>query len=302
MPALITTGNHPKAMWEGVKAWFGRAYEKHTTEWTDLFDEDTSDKAYEEIVESVGFGLPQAKPQGEAITYSSDSQGYTARFTHTAYANGFMVSFEEMKDNLYAEVAKRRSPDLADSMREGHEIVCAGVYNNGFSGSFVGGDAVALFSSSHPTVSGNQSNLLTAADISEIALEDAGIAVMNARSSINRRIALRMESLHVAPANWYEANRILKSVLQNDTAQNAVNALKLVGEFPKGIKINHYFDDADAYFIRTNAKRGMMHFQNTPLIFEEDGVFDNKVQKYSAYERFVAKWADWRGAWASQGA
>jgi hypothetical protein len=301
MSQLITTGNTPKAMWPGVKAWFGQAYEEHTPEYTDLFDQDTSDKAYEEVVESHGFSLPSVKPEGQSVTYSTTSQGYTTRFTHVAWANGFMVSFEEMRDNLYAEVSKRRAPDLAFSMRQGHEQNCADFYNDGFTTNHAA-EGVPWFSASHPTPTGNQSNLLTAADLSETSLEDAGIQVMQALDSMGRKIGLKMQSLHIAPANWYEANRILKSINQNDTANNAINVLRVTGEFPKGIKVNHWFDDADAYYIRTNARRGAMHFQRDPLDFAEDGAFDNKAQKYMAYERYVVGRADWRGTFGNRGA
>lgn len=302
MSALITTGNHPKAMWPGVKAWFGREYDEHTVEWTDLFDEETSDKAYEEVVESVGFGLPAVKPQGESITYDSDSQGYTKRFTHVAYALGFMVTIEEMRDNQYSDVAKRRSPDLAFSMRQGHETVCAQVYNRAFNTSYTGGDAKPLCSASHPSIFGDQSNLITAADISEVAIENGVIQVMTAVDARGRKINLQAQSLHVHPNDFFEANRIMKSVLQNDTANNAVNALKVTNSLPKGIKVNHYFDDSDAWFVRTNARRGMMHFQRDPMEFGEDSVFDNKVQKYAAYERLSVGWANWRAVYASAGA
>jgi hypothetical protein len=301
MSQLITTGNTPKAMWPGILGWWGTAYDEHQTEWTDLFDQETSDKAYEEIVEQHGFSLPQVKPEGESINYSTTSQGYTTRFTNVAWANGFMVSHEEMKDNLYAEVGQRRSTDLAFSMRQGHEQNCADFYNDGFATNHPT-EGVPWFSASHPTPTGNQSNLLTAADLSEASLEDAGIQVMQARDSMNRTIGLKMQSLHVHPNNWYEANRILKSVLQNDTAQNAVNVLRMTGEFPKGIKINHFFDDPDAYFIRTNARRGAIHFQREAISLTEDGLFDSKAQKYMAYERYVVGRADWRGGYANQGA
>jgi hypothetical protein len=300
MSQLITSGTTPKAMWPGISAWFGQDYDEHPVEWTDLFEQDTSDKAYEEVVESVGFGLPQVKPAGESITYDTTSQGVTARFTHVAYALGFMVTAEEMRDNQYAAVGKRRAGDLAFSMRQGHEIVCANFYNNGFTTN--GPDGVPWFSASHPSASGNQSNLLNSADLSEASLEDAVIAIMTAKDSRGRKIPLRAMSLHVHPSNWFEATRILKSVLQNDTAQNAVNALKMTGEFPNGIKVNHYFDDPDAYFIRTNARHGAIHFQRDPLSFQEDGQFDNMVQKYAAYERMSVGRADWRGAYASTGA
>jgi hypothetical protein len=300
MPQLITTGNTPKAMWPGINGWWGQAYDEHPVEWPDLFDQETSGKAYEEVVESIGLGLPSVKPEGKSISYDTTSQGYTSRFTHVAWATGFMVTFEEMRDNLYPEVGKRRAEDIAFSMRQGHEINCANFYNDGFA--TTGGDGVAWFSDSHPTFTGNQSNSLTSADISEASLEDAGIAVMQTTDSRGRKIGLKMMSLHVHPHDWYEANRILESVLQNDTANNAANVLRLTGEFPRGIKINHYFDDPDAYFVRTNARRGAMHFQRDPIEFAEDGAFDNKAQKYMAYERYSVGRGDWRGAFGNPGA
>lgn len=302
MTQIITTGTNPKDMWPGIKAHFGQVYDKHQEEWPDLFDQDTSDKAYEEMVLTVGFGLPQVKPEANSITYDTTSQGFTKRFTHVPYALGFMVSQEEQRDNQYGEVVKRRTPDLAFSMRQGHEIVCANVYNRGFTSGFNGGDGVVLFSASHPTVFGNQSNLLTAADLSEASLEDGVIATMTAVDDRGRKISLQAMSLHIHPNNWFEATRILKSVLQNDTAMNAVNALRATNALPNGIKMNHYFDDTDAWFLRTNARNSMTHFQRDAIEFGEDGAFDNKVVKYAAYERFSASWADWRGCYGNQGA
>ena len=48
--SVISTGTHPKALWPGVKAFFGAQYYKHAAEHLDLFETDTSDKAYEEDV------------------------------------------------------------------------------------------------------------------------------------------------------------------------------------------------------------------------------------------------------------
>lgn len=303
MSNTITTGNTPKAMWPGIKDWFGREYDEHPTQWTDLFDQETSDQAYEEVVENTGFGLAAMKPQTEAIIYDTDSQGYTKRFTHAPYALGFMVSAEEMRDNLYAAVAKRRAPDLAFSMRQTKENVCAAVYDRAFSNSYLGGDAKELCATDHPSHVGSQSNELAAsADLSEAAIEDLIIQIMDAKDSRGKKINLQPQSLHVATANWFEANRILKSVLQNDTANNAINVLRSTNALPKGIKVNNYFTDSDAWFIRTNARHGLKHFQRDPMEFGEDNVFDNKVQKYAAYERYTASWADWRGLFGSPGA
>jgi hypothetical protein len=274
---------------------------EHPTLWTDLVDQETSDKAYEEVPEDIGFNLIGVKPEAGTFDYQTDSQGPTSRFTHAAYAGGYMVSFEEMDDNLYPEVGKRRTQKLARAARATHETVVAAIYNRAFTSGYTGADGVVLCSSAHPTQNGTQSNLLTAADMSEASIEDAITQVRNATDSVGLKENLRAMSLHFAPANWAEANRIVKSVLQNDTANNAVNVIRLTGQFPNGLKENPYFDDADAWYIRTDAQTALMHFQRNPLTFAEDGVFDSKVQKYACYERYSVKWANWRGIYGNAG-
>ena len=166
--AVISTGNHPKALWPGVKAFFGRQYNEHQVEYTDLFDMDTSDKNYEELVELTGFGLAPVKTEGSGVQYDSESQGYTKRATHVAYSLGYIVTREELDDNQYEIVSKRRSKALAFSFRQTKEIVAANVYNRATNSSYTGGDGKELLATDHPTSNGNQSNeLATAADLSE---------------------------------------------------------------------------------------------------------------------------------------
>lgn len=301
--AAITTGAHPKALWPGVKKWYGREYDEYPVQYTDLFQTESSDKAYEEVIESVGFGLAAVKPQGQSVTYDVDHQGPTSRFTHVAYGLGFIITHEEFKDNKYMDVAKRRAPDLAFSMRQTKENVAANVYNRAFNSSYLGADGVELCSTAHPTDYGNQSNeLATAADLSEASIEDLIIQINQARDARGRIVALRPQSLHIPPQLEFEANRILKSVLQNDTANNAVNALKATGALPGGIKVNQFLTDTDAWFIRTNRRWSMLHFEREAMDFAPDGDFDTKNMKYAAYERYSVGWADWRGLYGSPGA
>lgn len=299
--ATITTGTHPKALWPGVKAWWGRSYNEHPVEFMDLFDKQTSDKAYEEEVEITGFGLAPVKPQGQQIYYDIEAQGSVSRFTHVAYALGYIVTYEELRDDLYEVVSKRRAAQLAFSMRQTKENVLAGVYNLAFSNSALGADGQPLISSSHPTLSGSQSNLGVAADISELALEDLVIQVMQCQNNRGMRISALPMSLHVAPQNFFEANRIYNSVLQNDTANNAINVLRATGTFPRGIKVNHYFTSATAYFIRTNVPNALTYFERDPISFDQDNDFDTKNAKAACYERYSGFWADWRGLYGNQG-
>jgi hypothetical protein len=300
--AVITTGSHPKALWPGIRAWFGRSYDEHMPEYPDLFEMDTSDKAYEEEVEITGFGLAPVKPQGAQIFYDIEVQGPVSRFTHVAYALGYIVTFEELRDDLYEVVSKRRAQQLAFSMRQTKENILASTYNNGFSGSYTGADGVSLFSASHPTLSGNQSNLLTtAADLSEAAIEDLCIQIMQTTNNRGLKISALPQSLHVPTQLWFESNRILHSILQADTANNNINVLRATGAFPKGIKVNHYFTSATAWFVRTNIPRAIQYFERDKLSFDQDNDFDTKNAKAACYERYSAFWADWRGAFATPG-
>jgi hypothetical protein len=302
MAGPITTGAHPKALWPGIHAWWGRQYNEHREEYVDLFDIESSEQAYEEDVEITGFGLMPVKNESAAAVYDTEQQGVVSRYTHLAYALGYIVTYEELRDNLYEIVSKRRAQALAFSGRQTVENVCANVYNRGFNGAYTFGDGQTLVSTTHPTMSGNQSNqLTTAADISEIAIEDLVIQIMQVTNSRGLRVSVLPKSLHIAPQQWFEANRILGSVLQNDTANNAVNVLKAQGTIPEGAKLNHYFSSATAWFIRTNVPRGMTFFNREPATFDQDNDFDTKNAKALMYLRFSVGVTDWRNIFGTAG-
>lgn len=302
MVGIITTGNHPKALWPGVKKWWGRMYDEHPVEWKDLFDVETSDKAYEEDVELTGFGLAPVKPEGDSVSYDSETQGATKRYTHVVYGLGWICTREEQEDNLYAVVAKKRTQALAFSMRQTEETVCANYYNRAFS-AVTGADGKAWFAADHPTLSGNQSNVLAvAADMSEAAIEDMLIQIAMARNGRGLKISLIGEKLIVPPQLSFEATRILKSTLQNDTSNNAVNALRASGSLPKGVSVNHYLTDPDAWFVRTNAPAGPTRYNRRATEFDKDNDFDTQNAKAKSTMRWSIGHTDWRGGYASPGA
>lgn len=301
--STITTGNHPKHLWPGVHDFFGQSYSDHREEWRDLFDVKSSTMSYEELVQDTGFGLAPIKTQGASVSYDTDAQGFTKRFTHVVYALGFIVTREERDDNQYTKVATKRAGSLKRSMIQTKENVCANVYNRATTSGYTGGDGVVLLSASHPTLSGNQSNILaTPADLSEQAIEDMIIQIMGAKDDRGLTIKLMPQSLHIARQNWFEANRILKSTLQNDTANNAINVLRAENMLPGGVKPNHYFTDADQWFIRTDCPDSMVFFQRDPLEFTKDNDFDTENAKAKARERYSCSHGDWRGVYGSPGA
>lgn len=301
--AVITTGNHPKALWPGVRKWFGASYDEHPMECEMVFDRMSSNKHREEDVEVTSFGLAPVKAQGDATEYDSHSQGITSTYNHVAYALGYIVTKEELADNLYDKVSRSRAKSLAFSMRQTKETIGANILNNAFDGNYTGGDGKEFLATDHPSLSGNQSNeLSTAADLSEASLEDILIQIMNAKNARGLRISLMGRKLIVPPALAFEATRIVKSNLQNDTANNAVNAMKAMGMLPDGVMVYHYLTDADAWFVKTNCPEGMKLYQRQAVEFTNDSDFDTENAKAKAYERYSFGWTDWRSMYGSPGA
>jgi len=301
---VINTGSHPKLLWPGVYETWGQVYDEHQTEYTDLYDIRSSDKAYEQAVQVTPFGNAVVKPQGQGITYDGESQGIITTYTHIAYALGYIVTFEELRDNQYKEVATRRARANAFSMRQTVELVSAIPYNTAFvTTSFTTGDGAALCSTAHINATGGTySNALTpAADLAESSLEDICIQIMGAQNDTGQLINLMPQSLHVSRQEWFNANRILGSVLQSDTANNNINVLKATNAFPKGIKMNHYFTSAGPWFVRTNCPEGMTFFWRDEPMFDQDNDFDTKNAKAAAYMRFSMGCTDPRGIYGSNG-
>lgn len=302
---IINTGSHPKALWPGVHAFWGQVYAEHPTEYTDLYDVMNSTRAYEEDVQITGFGLAPKKPEGSSVSYDSELQGPVTRYTHIAYGLGYKVTYEELQDNLYEEVSMRRAKANAFSMTQTIENVAAAVYNDAFTGSvFLSADGQPLISTAHVnTTGGTYSNALSpAADLSETALEDMCIQIMGATSDRGLLISVMPQSLHIPRQEWFNAHRILTSVLQSGTANNDVNVLKATNAFPGGIKLNHYFTDADAWFVRTNCPNGMQMFWRNQPMFSQDNDFDTKNAKAASYMRFSVGNTDPRGIYGSSGA
>ena len=303
MAGIITTASHPKALWPGIKAWWGQVYDEHPEEYSKLFDSDTSRQNYEEDVQLTGFGLAPVKAEGSGVAYDSEIQGFTTRYTHVAYALGYIVTKEELDDNLYEQVSRRRAAALAMSFRQTKENIGANIYNRAFNPTYLGGDGVQLCSTAHTNTSGGTfANTPTvAADLSEASLEDALTALMGFQNDRGLLINVMPRSLIVARQNWWNANRILKSAYTPSTANNAVNVLVATNALPEGIVMNHYLTSPNAWFVRTNIQNGLKYYSRVGIQFDQDNDFDTMNAKAKGYERYSFGWTDPRAIYGVNG-
>src|SRR6056297_612043 len=294
--AVITTGSHPKHLWPGVKEFFGKTYAEKPMVCDMVFEEKSSDKAYEEYVEETGFGLAPIKTEGSSISYDTDAQGFTQRLTNTTYGLGAKITQEAIEDNQYESVAMSKSEKLARSMRQTKENVFANILNRAFNSSYTGGDGKELLATDHPTIDGTQANELSvAADFSEAALEDVLILIRQMKDS--RGLRIQASGVRVInPADLtFEVTRVLSSANQSGTANNDVNAMRDQGLLPGGSVTWDYLTDADAWFVQTDVPEGLTTMNRWPMELTQDNDFDTDNARMKAVERYVAKWSDWRG-------
>lgn len=298
----ITTGNFAKALWPGINSWYGKGYGEFSVEHTDLFDQYTSRKNFEEDMGITSFGLAAIKGEGASVTYDNEQQGFLTRYSHVTYALGFIITREMVEDDLYDVAGEKKAKALAFSMRQTKENIAANVYNRAFNTSYTGGDGKALLRSDHPNVAGGTwSNVIgTAADISEAALEQALIDIGKWTNDRGLRVAVHAKAIVVPVDLDFEINKILKTEYEVGTNNNTVNIVR--GRFPGGVKINHYLTDTDAWFIRTDAPDGMKHFTRRDAEFGVDDDFDTENAKYKATERYSFGWTDPKALYGSAGA
>lgn len=302
----VSTGSIPRLLQEGVSKVFGNELKEHSPKWDKMFMTHQSNKAFEVDVQLEGFNRASSKSEGDDISFDSRQQGFTPKYIHTTFAKGYIVTEEALEDELYGQL-NDGARALARVMNITKEIEGASVFNNGFDSNFTmtDGDGTELFSTSHSNgpSGGTFSNRLTVdADLSEASLEDLLIQIQTITDARGLNAALNATKLVIAPANSFEAQRILGSVLQNDTANNATNAIRDMGVIRDGFVVNPFLTDADAWFLCTDAPNGMKYYSRRAVRFGQDNAFTSGNARFKADERYSFGWTDPRGAFGSSGA
>lgn len=303
--ALITTADFAKALKPGVKKWVGLAYESTPHLYKEMMQVEKSDKNFEEEVTAAGTGLLTQKSEGSNIMYDDMQQGFVSRYTHTVYASGFIITREAIEDNLYVELASRRSRALGESALNTKETVCANLFNRAFNSSYVGADGVEMCSAVHLLEKGGtyRNELATAADLSEASLEQACIDIKTQLKSGSGLLIKAMPKKLIIPAELaFTAHRLLASTLQNDTANNAINSIRAMNAIPEGMVSNPHLTDSDAWFLSTSISDGPKIFERRAMEVENDTDFDSENVKFKVTERYSVGWTDPRGIFGTPGA
>ena len=300
----ISRAQLAKELEPGLNALFGLEYARYDDEAGEIYETESSERAFEEEVMLSGFGAAPVKSEGTAVSFDDAQEAYTARYTHETIALAFSITEEAIEDNLYDRLASRYTKALARSMANTKQVKGAATLNNAFDSSFTGGDGKELCATDHPLVSGNtlRNEPSTASDLNETSLENALIDIAAYVDERGLKVSVRGLKLIVPPALQFVSDRLLESTLRPGTADNDVNASRNMGMLPRGYVVNHYLTDTDAWFIKTDAPRGFIHFERMPMSTKMEGDFDTGNVRFKARERYSYGYSDPRCVFGSPGA
>ena len=294
-----------KELEPGLNALFGLEYKRYENQHDEIYNVESSDRAFEEEVMLSGFGNAQVKGEGQGISYDDAQETFTARYTHETVALAFAITEEAIEDNLYDRLASRYTKALARSMANAKQVKAASPLINGLpsTDSFDSGDGVSLFNTSHTTLGGSFANTLaTQADLNETSLEQSLIDIGEMTDERGLLIAAKGVKMIVPPENQFNAERLMKSQGRTGTADNDINAIVSMGMVPQGYRVNNYLTDSDAFYILTDVPNGMKMFTRAPLTTAMEGDFDTGNVRYKARERYSFGVSDFRGIFGGEGA
>ena len=258
-----------------------------------LFNVVDSSKSAEHDLGAGGFG--DFEEYKGAIEYDKNDQGYKTTYTHVEYVRGITVERALVDDDLY-NVINRRPRGLAMAAERTREKHGASVFNNAFSSSFVGGDAVSLCNDSHPQ---SPANAATQDNAGTTALGYAAIIatrkLMRAYNDDRGELVNVQPDIILVPPELEEtAWEIVETNLKPGTADNDGNFVRS--------KINRvivwdYLTDANNWFLVDSqlASLYLNWFNRVDLEFAADPTSDySLIAKFRAYMRYSYGWSDWR--------
>jgi len=265
-----------------------------------LFNLMNSAKAQEHFLGAGG--LADWDEYKGTIIYDDFDQLYKTTLTHQEYVKGFKVERKLVDDDQYGLITPRPR-QLAISAMRTREKHAASVFNNAFSSSYVGGDAVALCSDSHPlapTHSGDTQDNAGSTALSYTAV-NATREIMRAYTDDRGELTPVMpDTLLVPPELEETAYAIVKTIQKPDSADYHAN---FAGGWLSNVVVWDYLTDANNWFLVDSrlAKIHLLWIDRIPLEFAMDPTSDFSLEaRFRGYMRYAYGWSDWRWVYGHQ--
>lgn len=274
---------------------FDGIYDQRADEWK-LFmkQEDGIPRAYHEEPVLYGMGQAPELPEGMPVTYDQGGVLFIARYVYKVFGLAFALTKVLVEDGDHIRLGQIFARHLAQAMVETKETLAANILNRAFNASYVGGDGVSLISASHPQATGStwSNQLTTAAVLSQTSAEQLLVQIRKAVDWRGKKIRLIPKKFVVSPDNIFQAEVILKSVLNPTNADNAINAIKSMGLLAEGAAVISRMTSTTAWFIKTDAQEGLKMMERRSLERSMEGDFETDSMRYKATARYIPGWTD----------
>jgi hypothetical protein len=246
---------------------FDGVYDQRKDEYLQVFKVRTGiprDRHEEPVL--FGFGMAPELPEGMPVTYQAGGTLWLKEYLYKRYGLAFAL-------------------------------------NNSFNNAYPGGDGVSLINSAHPIAVGNFSNTIAASALSQTSAEQMLIQIRtNGVDNNQKKIHLDPAALVVAPANEFQGEVIVKSVLRSGTANNDLNAIKSRGYLNKGVCVMTRLTSTTAWWVHNeNVMKGLSVIMRAPLKKSMEGDFETDSWRYKAIERYDVGFTDPRTVFGQQG-
>lgn len=277
-------------------------YERYKKEWPEVFETQKSTLAIESAVQTRILGLAQLKVEGGATAFDNNAgQRFVWNAEAQEVALGYAITLKSIEDNQYTKDFNLMNLKLVDSFAQFKEIQGANILNNATTyDASIGGDGVALLSTSHPYDLGTWANTFSVQlDLNESSYLQACI---NVNSTFVDEAGLRVNAtakkLIVPPALEPVAGRLLESELRPGTANNDVNVIRSMASTGKTYMVYHYLTSNYAWFVKTSIP-GLKYFDR--IAFDTDGWVDNVTDNllFKGRERYTFSYNDPRAIYGS---
>jgi hypothetical protein len=297
----VNTAQIKDLLLPGLNAIFGD-YDEIPNQWQELFSKNTSDMYREVDVEVKLLGLAQLRSEGQAVNYDDMGERYQYVYVHRGVGLGFVITKFAIRDNLYKSQFGPNTRALKFSFRQTKEIYGAAVFNNAndATGTYFGGDGVALLSTSHPIDVGTVANTPTVqAELNESSLQDAIVGVRRFKNAAGLRVLVRGKKVVVPPELQFTAERLFATTLRVGTADNDVSAFKSRGDIVGGYTVNDFLTNTKGWYLLTDCPDGLKYFQRDPLEIDMYTDFDTDNLKVKGTERFSFGWSNFRAVYGN---
>lgn len=300
---MMVQGTFSELLAPGLQKVFSRTYNEAPEMWTQFFNAESSDRAYEEHFTWAGFEPFQNYGELEDIELRDAKPGYKVRYVHRKWGLGYKLSQELVDDNLYGGVIDQFPAHLARAARATKETVAASIFNLGFSGSQPGGDGKPLFATDHPlygSAGGTTSNTFsTPRALSYTALKDAIIQLKRTVADDGIFSPITPAILLVPDALKFKAQEILGTDRVPYSADNTTNVLK--GENLQVVSWSYLTDDDNWFLLAPKSQTKLFYFERWPLRQIMKDIELNQSMVHLAYERYSFGFSDHYGTFGVQG-